>query len=202
MFKIVNSSNSGVYDCPISDLYQYRVFVGYNEIVTDMRASYWYIDNNTVISTTGTGNSIISYKVCVEIFGYTPETRTSTFDRGTDLPYINGCSTKQLINPVRPGDPTFQMLYMPPYTAEQAHHIHATARIVYVARGTGRSIVGSDTKSTIYDLNEGDVILLDKMVPHHFETDSSELLVLPIHVYSSIASEEYNHPMFIGTHKV
>jgi quercetin dioxygenase-like cupin family protein len=202
MFKIVNSSTSSIHDCPSTDLYQYRVFVGQHTISTSAQSSYWYVDGNTVVSTTGTSDNIISLTMCVEIFGYTPETRTSTFSRGTDLPYINGCSTKQLINPVRPGDPTFQMLYMPPYTAEQAHHIHATARVVYVAKGNGRSIVGSDTKSTVYDLNEGDVIILDKMVPHHFETDDSALLVLPIHVYSSVASEDHNHPMFIGTHKI
>jgi mannose-6-phosphate isomerase-like protein (cupin superfamily) len=178
------------------------VYIGQHKISTTTQSSYWYVDGTTVVSTTGTGNFIKSSNFCVEIFGYTPETRTSTFSRGTDLPYINGCSSKQLINPVRPGDPTFQMLYMPPHTSEQAHHIHATARIVYVAKGTGKSIVGSSTKSTIYDLNVGDVILLDKMVPHHFETHKSDLLVLPVHVYSSVASEEHNHPMFIGTHKI
>jgi uncharacterized RmlC-like cupin family protein len=202
MFNIINSNTTSVVNCSPNELYQYRVYVGQQSIQTHNQSSYWYIDGNTVISTTGTGNAILSKKMCVEIFGYTPETRTSTFDRGTDLPYINGCSTKQLINPVRAGDPTFQMLFIPPHTSEQAHHIHATARVVYVAAGSGRSIVGSATKSTVYDLNEGDIILLDKMVPHHFETSNSSLLVLPIHVYSSVALEEHNHPMFIGTHKV
>ena len=202
MFNIINSRDSKIFDCAVTELYQYRVYVGLNEIQTTSQSSYWYINGDTVVSTTGNGNAITSQFMCVEIFGYTPETRTSTFGRGTDLPYINGCSTKQLINPVRAGDPTFQMLYMPPYTAEQAHHIHATARIVYVAKGKGKSIVGSATQSKEYELNQGDVIILDKMVPHHFETLDSELLVLPMHVYSSVASEEHNHPMFIGTHKI
>lgn len=202
MFNIINSRSSKIVDCAPTELYQYRVYVGLNEIQTIPQSSYWFIDGNMAVSTTGDGNVITSQSMCVEIFGYTPETRTSTFSRGTDLPYINGCSTKQLINPVRAGDPTFQMLYMPPNTAEQAHHIHATARIVYVAKGTGRSIVGSAKQSKEYELNQGDVIILDKMVPHHFETDDSELLVLPIHVYSSVASEDHNHPMFIGTHKI
>ena len=202
MFNIINSRDSKIFDCAVTELYQYRVYVGLNEIQTTSQSSYWYINGDTVVSTTGNGNAITSQSMCVEIFGYTPETRTSTFGRGTDLPYINGCSTKQLINPVRAGDPTFQMLYMPPYTAEQAHHIHATARIVYVAKGKGNSIVGSATQSKEYELNQGDVIILDKMVPHHFETLDSELLVLPMHVYSSVASEEHNHPMFIGTHKI
>jgi mannose-6-phosphate isomerase-like protein (cupin superfamily) len=202
MFNITNSRDSKIFDCAPTELYQYRVYVGSNKIQTIPKSSYWYINGDTVVSTTGDGNAITSQSMCVEIFGYTPETRTSTFSKGTDLPYINGCSTKQLINPVRAGDPTFQMLYMPPYTAEQAHHIHATARIVYVAKGKGKSIVGSATKSKEYELNQGDVIILDKMTPHHFETLDSELLVLPMHVYSSVVSEEHNHPMFIGTHKI
>lgn len=202
MIKIVNARDSSVIECSPTELYQYRVYIGQHNIETSNRASYWYIRDNSVISSTGTGRLLSSAKMCVEIFGYTPETRTSTFDRGTDLPYINGCSTKQLINPVRAGDPTFQMLYMPPYTSEQAHHIHSTARVVYVASGHGKSIVGTSAKSTVYDLMEGDVIILDKMTPHHFETTESSLTVLPVHVYSSVASEEHNHPMFIGTHRI
>jgi len=202
MFNIVNSKTSIIIDCSPTELYQYRVYIGPHNIDTHTHSSYWYVDTNQVVSTTGTGSTIFSSNMCVQIFGYTPETRTSTFERGTDLPYINGCSTKQLIHPVRAGDPTFQMLYMPPHTAEQAHHIHATSRIVYVVCGAGKSVVGNATKSTVYDLNEGDVILLDKMTPHHFETHDSSLLVLPVHVYSSVSSEEFNHPMFIGTHKI
>jgi quercetin dioxygenase-like cupin family protein len=202
LIEILNSRTSIIIDCPRQALYQYRVYIGKNEIQTSPQSSYWYIDENKVVSETGSGSTMSSLKMCVEIFGYTPETRTSTFARGTDLPYINGCSTKQLINPVRPGDPTFQMLFMPPYTAEQAHHIHATTRVVYVASGSGKSIVGSAEYSKVYDLKEGDVVILNKMTPHHFETKENSLLVLPIHVYSSVASEEHNHPMFVGTHKI
>jgi len=203
MFKIINSSTSEIVESSIFDLYQYKVYIGHNKIETNIRASYWYLDmDDTAVSTTGNGGVIVSEHMCVEIFGYTPETRTSTYNRGTDLPYINGCSTKQLIPPVRPGDPTFQMLTIPPYTSEQAHHIHATPRVVYVAKGQGVSIVGTADSQTEYELNYGDVILLGKMTPHHFKTTDSELVVLPIHIFSSIASAEFDHPMFNGTHKV
>jgi quercetin dioxygenase-like cupin family protein len=94
------------------------------------------------------------------------------------------------------------MLYIPKGVSEQEHHIHATARVVYVARGRGKSIVGTPSNSEVYDLNEGDVIILGKMIPHHFETVDSDLLVLPLHVFSSVASEEFNHPMYNGTHRV
>ena len=202
MFKIANISTPYVYESTTQDLYQYRVYVGNHTIQTNAISSYWYLDGGTAISETGDGELLTSTKMCVEIFGYTPETRTSTFNRGTDLPYVNGCSTKQLIPPVRPGDPTFQMLYIPPYTSEQVHHIHATPRVVYVAQGSGVSIVGTANTQQEYPLNTGDVILLGKMVPHHFKTTDSELIVLPIHIFSSIASAEFDHPMYNGTHKV
>lgn len=202
MFKIINSNKSQVVESNMNDLYQYKVYIGKNSVYFDPKASYWYIEDSSVVSKTGNNNTYISEHMCVEIYGYTPETRTSTFNRGTDLPYINGCSTKQLIPAVRPGDPTFQMLYIPKGTSEQAHHIHATARVVYVASGSGKSIVGTQSSNTSYDLNKGDVIILPKMIPHHFKTKSTDLVVLSVHIYSSTGSEEFNHPMFNGTHKV
>lgn len=202
MFNILNSNKSEIIESSQYDLYQYKVYIGINTVDLDPKSSYWYVDKDSVVSKTGDFTTYISQHMCVEIYGYTPETRTSTFNRGTDLPYINGCSTKQLIPAVRPGDPTFQMLYIPQGTSEQAHHIHATARIVYVAKGSGKSIVGTSDYNTSYDLNQGDIIILPKMVPHHFKTEHSDLTVLPLHIYSSIGSEEFNHPMFNGTHKV
>jgi quercetin dioxygenase-like cupin family protein len=202
MFEIFSSTNSSTYDSKPTDLYQYKVYIGEQTVPTNHLSSYWYVDGNTVVSKTGDGLSIDSTKMCVEIYGYTPEHRTSTFSRGTDLPYINGCSTKQLIPPVRPGDPTFQMLCIPPYTSEQAHHIHATPRIVYVAQGEGKSIVGTPENMTEYKLTPGAVVILDKMTPHHFKTTDKELIVLPIHIFSSIHSAEFDHPMYNGTHKV
>lgn len=202
MFELYNSSVQSIYESDSNDLYQYKVYIGNHNIQTNATSSYWYLDGDTTVSETGNGELLTSNEMCVEIYGYTPETRTSTFNRGTDLPYINGCSTKQLITPVRPGDPTFQMLYMPPHTSEQAHHIHATPRVVYVARGHGKSIVGTPESQEEYTLSPGAVIILGKMTPHHFKTANEELLVLPIHIFSTIASAEFDHPMYNGTHKV
>ena len=201
-FKIINSSQRAVVESSDLDLYQYKVYIGDHAIATNKNSSYWYIANDLVISGTGNGSTLHSNQMCVEILGYTPEHRVSSFSRGTDLPYVNGCSTKQLINPVRPGDPTFQMLYIPPHTSEQVHHIHATPRVVYVADGEGHSVVGSVTESTNYELKKGDVVILPKMTPHHFMTTESSLTVLPVHIFSTIASAEFDHPMFNGTHKV
>lgn len=181
------------------DLYAYRVYIGKHVVPVDKFNSYWYLDDETVIAGTS-DQPINSEKVCVEIIGYRPETRSSTFSKYTDLPYINGCSTKQLINPNRVGDPTWQMLLIPPHTSEQKHHIHSTVRVVYVHSGSGTSHVGASGKTTDYPLEAGMVLLLDKMIPHHFSTADSELIVLPLHVYSSTPYEN-NHPMFNGTYK-
>lgn len=183
------------------DLYQYKLYVGDNEIATSKHSSYWLIDDDKVSSFSGTGSVIKSDIMCVEIYGYTPETRTSTYSRYTDLPYINGCSSKQLITPARPGDPTWQLLFIPENSSEQAHHIHSTSRIVYVLEGKGKSHVGVGEKMQTFDLFPGMIVVLDKMIPHHFTTQDSHLVVLPLHIFSSV-NQEFNHPMFNGTHRV
>jgi mannose-6-phosphate isomerase-like protein (cupin superfamily) len=199
-YELIKSGKSGVVESGQFDLYQYTAYIGENRVKTYPKASYWYIDNGTVVSKTGNGEIIDSEVLCVEIFGYTPETRTSSYNRLTDLPYINGCSSKQLISPNRLGDPTWQMLHIPPYTSEQAHHIHSTARIVYVLSGKGKSHIGQGSKVKSFDLKPGDVLVLDKMIPHHFSTAEEGLVVLPLHIFSSI-DQEFNHPMFNGTHR-
>jgi len=191
---IVNSKNI--------DLYQYTAYIGEHSINTNTKSSYWYVNDSEVGCKTGQNNVFKSTHLCVEIYGYTPETRTSSYSRYTDLPYINGCSSKQLISPNRLGDPTWQMLYIPENTSEQEHHIHSTTRIVYVAKGSGFSHVGTKNNIKTTPLYAGQVIVLDKMVPHHFSTLDDTLLVIPLHIFSSVGSSEHNHPMFNGTHKV
>lgn len=198
MYKHFKAGECQVTGSSTNDLYQYTLHVGMATIPTKTMNSYWYIDDDVVCSETGTGKYIISKKLCVEIFGYTPEKKTSSFNKGTDLPYINGCSTKQLIAPTRAGDPTWQLLYMPPYTTEQEHHIHSTTRVVYVHKGIGVSVIGQSNSCSEVELSEGDILILDKMVPHHFITGSTGLTVLPLHIFSS-SNNEYDHPMFNGT---
>lgn len=183
------------------DLYQYRCFVKSQPVFTDKRSSYWYLTKQEVGCFTGDGSVFEDFELCVEILGYTPETRTSSYSRGTDLPYLNGCSTKQLIPANRQGDPTWQMLVMSPCTTEQKHHVHSTARIVYVAAGSGKSIVGMPECQEEFDLKPGMVLVLPKMEPHHFTAGRNGLTVIPLHIFSS-GSSEFNHPMFNGTHVV
>lgn len=198
-FSFYNVAEPKILECKDFDLYAYRVYLGKHRVPVSKYNSYWYISGDTVVSETGS-QDIESETLCVEIFGYRPETRTSSFSRYTDLPYINGCSTKQLINANRLGDPTWQMLLIPPWTSEQQHHIHSTVRIVYVVSGRGKSHVGASGKSEVYDLTPGMVVVLDKMIPHHFSTEDESLVVLPLHIFSS-THLEHNHPMFNGTHK-
>ena len=197
--KILNTTS--IVDSTSQDLYQYKCYVKSQPVVTDTRSSYWYVNNKEVGCFTGTGEVFEEFEVCVEILGYTPETRTSAYSRGTDLPYLNGCSTKQLIHPNRSGDPTWQMLSMYPNTTEQKHHVHSTARIVYVHKGSGQSVVGMPDNLEVFALNEGDVIVLNKMTPHHFVSGKEGLVVLPLHIFST-GTNEFNHPMFAGTHLI
>jgi len=200
-YTLIKPEQTQILESGEHDLYQYKAYVGKHHVSTTKFSSYWYIENNAVISTSGKENGHIDSEIlCVEIIGYTPETRSSSFSKLTDLPYINGCSSKQLINPNRLGDPTWQMLYIPPYTSEQAHHIHSTTRVVYVLSGKGKSHIGQSHQLKSFDLEPGDVLVLDKMIPHHFSTEDTGLVVLPLHVFSSI-DQEFNHPMFNGTHR-
>ena len=76
------------------------------------------------------------------IRGYRTENKSVELGTNTVLPYVNGCSTRQVFPPDRAGDPTLQLLKIPPHSSEQAHHIHSTVRVVYVLEGWGHSIVG------------------------------------------------------------
>ena len=149
------------------------------------------------------GSEIISKHFAVQIIGYQCGNKTTDLNPVTNLPYVNGCSTRQLFPPERIGDPTLQPLTIPPHTAEQVHHIHPTPRIVYVLKGSGYSIVGQSGHSTETPLTVGMTCILDPMCPHHFRTEGDYLTVLPVHIWSSTPSNmEQNHPMFNGTKEV
>ena len=180
------------------DLYSYSVDYSGKEILVEEGDSAWWVDGH--LARVVRGPETVQTKAPVTIIrGYAGRDQKIDIRGGTNLPYVNGCSSEQIVAPVRPGDPTLQLLYIPPHAKEQIHHIHATARVVKVIEGKGKSIVGMDgTKVT--ELTPGMVIILDRMVPHHFETSDDDLLVAPIHVWSSTPLEQ-GHPMFHGTIK-
>jgi len=185
-----------------NDLYTYKTYVGQHEIDLETGDCAYYMNGRVACIQAGSAK-IKSSILATVIRGYSPPSRTTDIGNLTTLPYVNGCSTRQIFAPERIGDPTLQLLYMPPYSSEQVHHIHSTARVVHILEGKGRCVVGMDTWVGKQDLVPGMSLVLHPMCPHHFETESDSLLVLPLHVFSSApAGMEFNHPMFNGTHKL
>jgi len=186
-----------------TNLYHYKAFVGFHDVVVEAGDCVYYIGNDARSASLRRGPTRVgSHHVATVIRGYMPEDKSTTIHQGTTLPYVNACSTKQLFPPERPGDPTLQLLYMPPYTSEQAHHIHSTVRVVYVLSGRGNSVVGIGDHTVINELSPGMVCLLEPMCPHHFETGSEALLCAPLHIFSSTGRHELDHPMAYGTHLI
>lgn len=184
------------------DLYFYRVYLGAHEIQVERGDCVYYLAQDRVTAHVRRGPVTLSSPwLATVIRGYMPENKSCGLSTRTTLPYINGCSTRQIFPPERPGDPTLQLLDMPPGSSEQSHHIHSTVRVVYVLSGRGRCITGLDTRKSVRELYPGQTIVLEKMCPHHFETDDERLIVMPLHVYSSIGQQEFSHPMFNGTYR-
>lgn len=196
-----NPNTKTVVTAPDQDLYYYEAFVGPHAVDVAKGDCVFYVDEDMGKAFQVPGPATIhSRHLATVIRGYMPEHRVAGIDKWASLPYVNGCSTHQVFPPVRAGDPTLQILDMPPHSSEQAHHVHSTARVVLVLSGKGRSVVGMHDKKVSEDLYRGKVVLLHKFSPHHFETDAEWLRVLPLHVFSSVGSQEAVHPMFNGTH--
>ncbi len=192
---------SRIIEAQSGDLYYFKTFIGKNSITIENGDSIFYLSEDETTAHIKSGSSCVtSHHIATLIRGYMPEDKSSTITKKTSLPYVNGCSTKQVFPPERLGDPTLQLLDIPPYTSEQAHHIHSTARVVYVLSGTGRCVVGMGRNCVTEKLSHGKSIILQKMCPHHFETDDEHLIVLPFHVFSSVGMIENNHPMYNGTY--
>lgn len=185
------------------DLYFYTSYIGNHNITVEKGDSVFFLSDDQQTALVAKGPiKIQSHHIATVIRGYMCDNKSSDIGSATHLPYINGCSTKQIFPPIRPGDPTLQMLYMPAHTNEQAHHIHSTVRVVYVLSGRGKSVVGMKNHHQTHHLREGMTMILNGMCPHHFETEDSDLTVLPLHIYSSVGPQEHNHPMFNGTYKI
>jgi hypothetical protein len=184
------------------NLYYYRCFLGVHEVTVERGdCVYWIGDDLDSAHLRRGPAKVVSRHMATIVRGYMPENKSTSIQQGTTLPYVNGCSTKQLFPPERPGDPTLQLLFMPPHTTEQAHHIHSTTRVVYILRGSGVSVVGTPGHTTRQELAPEMGCLLEPMCPHHFETGPEPLVCVPLHIYSSTAGET-DHPMLRGTHFV
>lgn len=195
-----------VYESPDTEHYHYTCYVGDHEVKVERGDCVYFLhgmnDNGEPTwATLEVGPGVFKSKVwAVVIRGYKPEPRSARIaHKKPVLPYVNGCSTSEVFTPQRLGDPTLQRLLIPAYSAEQAHHIHSTVRVVYVLRGRGISIVGMEGCEVRQELLPGMVCILDPMCPHHFETPQGESIeVIPLHVFSAVPGEN-NHPMMRGT---
>lgn len=199
---VISDIDGGVWRSDYDDLYSYTTFIGEQLVHVDSGDSAWFykfVDGQWYGCTKRGPCKVNSERVCIVIKGYSPPNRTAQI-LGTNLPYINGCSTESLLPPIRLGDPTMQLLYMPAGSSEQEEHIHSTVRIVYVLDGAATCVYGLGTNRTELDIEKGDVLMLEKMCPHHFVTDENSLLCSPMHIWSSVGSVEQNHPMYNGTH--
>ena len=107
------------------NLYYYQTFIDTDEtpIATGDCLFFFRDDARSAQLHRGPAR-ITSHHVATVIRGYMPEHKSTTIHQGTTLPYVNGCSTKQLFPPERPGDTALQLLNMPAHTAEQADHVH------------------------------------------------------------------------------
>jgi len=186
-----------------SNLYFYRAYMGVREVAVEAGdCVYWIGDDGESAHLKRGPSRVQSRRLATVVRGYMPEDKSTTILRGTTLPYVNGCSTKQLFPAERPGDPTLQLLHMPPHTTEQVHHIHSTARVVFILRGRGTSVVGIGKQVVRRELLPGMTCILEPMCPHHFETSADPLVCMPLHVFSSTGSRELDHPMLHGTHLI
>jgi len=186
-----------------TNLYHYRAFIGIHEVTVDAGDCVYYLGDDARSASLRRGPArVASRHLATVIRGYMPEDKSTTIHQGTVLPYVNGCSTKQLFPADRPGDPTLQLLSMPPHTTEQVHHVHSTVRVVYVLSGRGVSVVGIGDHTVKHELVHGMVCVLEPMCPHHFETGAEPLLCIPLHIFSSTGRQELDHPMLHGTHLI
>ncbi len=201
--KFYAPGTSAVVEARSTNLYYYRAFIGAHDVTVERGDCVYTLGDDAHSAALHRGPAqVASRHLATVVRGYMPEHKTTTIVQGTTLPYVNGCSTKQLFPPERPGDPTLQLLYMPPYTTEQVHHIHSTVRVVYVMSGRGHSVIGIGKHTVTHELCAGMVCILEPMCPHHFETGSESLLCIPLHIFSSTGRLELDHPMLTGTHLI
>ncbi len=181
-------------------LYMFTTYVGEHDVNIEAGDSLYYIEAGVAHLKRGPVK-VQSSAIATVIRGYNAPDRSAQIGRMTTLPFINGCSTRQIFSPERIGDPTLQLLYIPPHSSEQEHHLHSTARVAYVLEGQGTCIIGTDEQSHHQKIVPGTTIIIHPMCPHHFETNNEALLVAPLHVFSSApGGMEFNHPMYNGSH--
>lgn len=106
------------------------------------------------------------------------------------LSYIDGCSNTGLIGPVRNGFPCINYLYFPENT-KQTIHTHPSCRIGMILNGSGEA----EVNGKIFELNTGDLFLLDKFTKHRFLTNKSHMSLMVFHPDSEDGPKDEFNPM-------
>lgn len=145
--RYLEPETTAVVESSEDDAYSYVTYLGKHAVKVEKGDTAWTVEDGAKNARVTRGPSEFQSSLWTTVIrGYKTENKTAGLSTATVLPYVNGCSTKQIFPPDRPGDPTLQMLKIPPYSSEQAHHIHSTVRIVYVLEGWGYSKVGMADK--------------------------------------------------------
>lgn len=108
--------------------------------------------------------------------------------------YIDGCSDSLLISPVLKGDPCFNFLYFPK-NINQTPHTHPSIRIGMIISGSGKCIM----KDKTYELNQGQLFVINPDTLHSFKTDNSDMKIVVYHPESDFGPTDKNHPMINKT---
>ena len=199
MIKIWNLGETSVFYSSEDSLYQYKVYIGKETVKIEKGDSFWFIDEDLKKAFVFRGpKEVKSNHLGILLRGYICPEKTAEIDFHSFLPYVNGCSTRQIFPPERPGDPTWQLLTIPPKTKEQIHHVHSTDRIAFILKGSGKAIFGQKDNFMQKPLKKNSVCYIKSMTAHHFESNE-ELKILAFHVFSTASSLELNHPMYVGT---
>ena len=110
------------------------------------------------------------------------------------LGYIDGCSSTVLIAPLRVGDPTMNLLYVPPGTDQTAHtHPSLRAGLVYSGNGVCRVAEGD------FPLEPGVAFCIPANKLHSFHAPDDSLRLVVFHPDSDTGPTDEEHPMMNRT---
>ena len=198
--SIFKHGESLIIDSGENSIYSFSIFAGNHNIKVKTGDSLYFLDSDLKFAHVVRGfQEVKSVYLGILIRGYNSPKKMNEINFHTFLPYVNGCSARQIFPPERPGDPTWQLLYMPSKTKEQIHHVHSTPRIAFVLNGSGKAVFGSKSNYIEKKIHDKDICCIETMTPHHFEADE-DLKILAFHVFSTVMDKlELNHPMYTGT---
>jgi len=112
-----------------------------------------------------------------------------------NLSYIDGCSNSNIISPPRNGDPCLNYLYFPK-NINQTFHTHPSLRIGFITSGRGIA----ETTDEKFNLEKGDVFILDRYARHRFKTNNSHMSLVAFHPDSEDGPRDEHNPMKSRTH--